>query len=255
MPEPLDESFAAPSPQAAAPLMTARRWARVTALVEVVAASGLPTQFALGGLLLACGVAPLRSDGRLAMPFVASVLGADTVLLLAFVAWRLRAGGDRVAAILAGPRPWRRDVWLGLALVPAIFGAVAGLLVLLRAVSPWLHNVDTNPFESLIQSTTDAIVLTVLVVVSGGLKEEVQRAFVLRRFEQHLGGARLGLPIYSVVFGLGHFIQGYDVGLMTTLMGVGWGALFLWRRNIIAASVSHAGFNAAQILQFLVSGS
>ncbi|MCK7518721.1 MAG: CPBP family intramembrane metalloprotease [Ignavibacteriales bacterium] len=63
------------------------------------------------------------------------------------------------------------------------------------------------------------------------LKEEVQRAFVLHRFDQHLGGARLGLVLYSLVFGTGHIIQGYDVAIVTALLGLAWGTVFLWRRS------------------------
>jgi len=92
------------------------------------------------------------------------------------------------------------------------------------------------------------------VITTGGLKEEVQRAFVLHRFDQHLGGARLGLVLYSLVFGTGHIIQGYDVAIVTALLGLTWGAIFLWRRSLVAPSISHAGFNAAQVLQFVVFG-
>ena len=113
----------------------------------------------------------------------------------------------------------------------------------------------TNPFEALARSPLNAALLMALVVVSGGVKEEVQRAFVLHRFEQSLGGARAGLALYSVVFGAGHVIQGYDVGIATMLMGVAWGLVFLWRRSIVAPAVCHAGFNAAQIVQFIVAGS
>ena len=229
-------------------------WIRSTALVEVAVASGQPTQLSLSVLLILAGLAPLRADGNLSMAFVTTLLCADTVVLVAFVAWRLHASGESVRGLLLGPGPWRHDIWLGLICVPLIFGAVTVLIALVRLAWPALHNVDINPFESLIQSTRDAIVLGVLVVVSGGIKEEVQRAFVLRRFDQHLGGARLGLAVYSVVFGAGHVIQGYDVAIMTMLMGVAWGLLFLRRRNIVAASLSHAGFNAAQIVQFVVFG-
>jgi membrane protease YdiL (CAAX protease family) len=114
--------------------------------------------------------------------------------------------------------------------------------------------VDANPFETLITSRTNALVLGALVIVAGGIKEEVQRAFVLHRFGQSLGGVRVGLALYSLAFGAGHVIQGYDVGIVTAALGLAWGMVFLWRRSIVAASVSHAGFNAAQILQFVVFG-
>jgi membrane protease YdiL (CAAX protease family) len=223
-------------------------------VIEVVAASGFPTQLALGGMLLAAGLKPFGADGQLSISYLAVLMPADMVLLLALVVWRIRAGGERVSGVLLGTRHWTREAWLGVGLIPAVFGGVVVVMLVLRSVWPWLHNVDANPFEALIRSRLDAVVVGVLVVATGGLKEEVQRAFVLHRFDQHLGGARLGLVLYSLVFGTGHVIQGYDVAMVTALLGLAWGALFLWRRSLVAPSISHAGFNAAQILQFVVFG-
>ena len=223
-------------------------------MFEVVAASGFPTQLALGGLLMAAGLRPFGADGSLSMTYLAVLMPADTALLLALVVWRIRAGGERVSAVLLGTRPWRREGWLGAGLVPVIFGAVVIVMLALRALWPGLHNVDANPFEALLRTRVDALVLGVLVIMTGGLKEEVQRAFVLHRFDQQLGGARLGLVIYSLVFGTGHVIQGYDVAIVTALLGLAWGTLFLWRRSVVAPAASHAGFNAAQVLQFVVFG-
>jgi hypothetical protein len=225
---------------------------RAVALAEVVLASGFPTQFALGALLLLAGLAPFGEDGRLSMRYLLLLMPADTALLLALVVWRLRAGGESVSAVLFGTRPWARECWLGVGLVPLVLGAVIATVALLRATWPWLHNVDANPFEALITSRTNALLLGALVIVTGGIKEEVQRAFVLHRFGQSLGGARVGLVLYSLIFGAGHVIQGYDVGIVTAALGLAWGTVFLWRRSILATSVSHAGFNAAQILQFVV---
>lgn len=224
------------------------------AVFEVVAASGFPTQLALGALLIALGLTPFGEDGSLSMPYLAVLMPADTVLLLALVVWRIRAGGERVSGVLVGARPWRREGWLGMGLIPAIFGAVVLVMVALRTAWPGLHNLEANPFEALIRSRLDALALGVLVIMTGGLKEEVQRAFVLHRFDQHLGGARLGLVIYSIAFGTGHIIQGYDVAIVTALLGMAWGAIFLWRRSVVAPAVSHAGFNAAQVLQFAMFG-
>jgi len=226
----------------------------LTAVFEVVAASGFPTQLALGALLVAAGLTPFGADGHLSMTYLSVLMPADLLLLLAIVVWRIRAGGERVPDVLLGRSPWVRESWLGVGLIPVIFGTVVAVMLALRTAWPALHNVDANPFEALIRSPIDALVLGVLVVLTGGLKEEVQRAFVLHRFDQHLGGARLGLVLYSLVFGTGHIIQGYDVAIVTALLGLAWGTIFLWRRSLVAPAVSHAGFNAAQILQFVVFG-
>jgi membrane protease YdiL (CAAX protease family) len=250
-PAPAESIDQSPTPQDAAP--GPRRAMAAMAAMEVVLASGLPTQFALGALLMGLGLAPFDSEGGLSMRYVATLLTADTVALIAFIVWRLQAGGERTRTVMLGTRRWTRETWLGLAMLPMVFGGVVALMAVLRRVWPALHNVDTNPFETLARSPLNAALLMVLVVVSGGLKEEFQRAFVLHRFEQSLGGARTGLAVYSLVFGAGHMIQGYDVGIATMLMGVAWGVTFLWRQSIVAPAVCHAGFNAAQIVQFIIS--
>ena len=93
-----------------------------------------------------------------------------------------------------------------------------------------------------------------MALVAGGIREEMQRAFLLTRFEQHLGGAHVGLLVTSVAFGLGHLIQGFDAALATGILGLLWGALYLWRRSAVAPMVSHAGFNSLEIARFLVMG-
>ena len=229
-------------------------YARMLAVADVVLASGFPTQLALGALLIAGGLSPYGADGALSMPHIATLLASDTALLLGLIAWRLQAGGERARDVFVGAAPWAREAWRGLLLVPVFIAGTAGLMAALRWAWPWLHNVDANPFEALARSPVNGAILFVLVILSGGLKEECQRAFVLHRFGQHLGGAWLGLAIYSLVFGLGHMIQGYDVGIATALMGVAWGVIFLRRRSVVAPAVSHAGFNAAQIVQFMLLG-
>ena len=226
----------------------------LVAASDVVLASGFPTQLALGALLAVAGLLPFDADGLMSVTYVALLMPADTAVLAAFILWRLRAGGGSPSAVLLGGRsPWR-EAWAGIGLVPVVLAGVVVVMLGLRAFWPWLHNVESNPFEALVGSRRDAVLFIVLVIVTGGLKEELQRAFVLHRFEQSLGGARTGLVLYSTVFGAGHIIQGYDVAIVTTLLGAAWGAVFLRRRSVVAPAISHAGFNAAQVLQFALFG-
>ncbi|MDO8836694.1 MAG: CPBP family intramembrane metalloprotease, partial [Vicinamibacterales bacterium] len=230
-------------------------WARLTALAEVFLASGFPTQLGVGALLVLAGLRPWDPAGGLSMRYLITLLLVDTIVVATFLVVVLRMRGESPAGLFLGIRPRGREVWVGLCLVPLVIGGTAAALGLIRALWPWLHNVPLNPFESAIRSPLDAVLLGTAAVIGGGVKEELQRAFVLRRFEQHLGGARVGLVLYSLVFGAGHAIQGWDVGIITALLGLVWGIVFLWRRSAVASMVSHSGFNAAQILQFTIVGS
>jgi membrane protease YdiL (CAAX protease family) len=241
----------APVPLEDRPARTTRR---MVALAEVVGASGFPSQLGLSLLLIGLGVQPLDERGGLALRYVATVWVLDVVVLLGFISWRLRATGESLRGLLLGTKPVRRELLLGLALVPLLLAAVTVVLGGIRLVVPALHNVATNPFEGLVQSPLDAWTLGAMAVLSGGIKEEAQRAFVLHRFDQHLGGAWVGLVPFSVVFGLGHAIQGWDIGVVTTLLGLFWGVLYLRRQSATATVVSHSGFNVIQILQFALFG-
>ena len=90
-----------------------------------------------------------------------------------------------------------------------------------------------------------------VVVVAGGIREEVQRAFLLHRFSQSLGGPLVGLVVASAAFGLGHRLQGNDVAVATGALGFYWGVIYLWRGSAVAPVVSHSGFDLIQLLQVL----
>nr|MBA3887314.1 CPBP family intramembrane metalloprotease [Acidobacteriota bacterium] len=126
------------------------------------------------------------------------------------------------------------------------------ILGLILTIAPQLHNVPRNPLEDLLSTRTDAFIFAVVVMVAGGVREEVQRGFILHRFGEYLGGMPVGLAVHSVLFGLGHLEQGYDAAIATAVLGLLWGLLFIARRSIVAPMVSHAGFNLLQLVKFLV---
>ena len=104
------------------------------------------------------------------------------------------------------------------------------------------------PFQSLMGSPLQIAAFVALVLIAGGVREELQRAFLLRRFEQGLGGPVIGVIVTSVAFGLGHTLQGWDAAVVTGLLGALWGSVYLWRRNVVPNIVSHALFNVGEIL-------
>jgi membrane protease YdiL (CAAX protease family) len=92
-----------------------------------------------------------------------------------------------------------------------------------------------------------------VVLIAGGVREEIQRAFLLHRFEGWLGGGMFGVIVTSVAFGAGHLLQGYDAAIVTGMLGALWGVVYLRRRSAVAPMVSHAGFDLLQIVQFALT--
>ena len=227
---------------------------RLTAAGEVVLCSGFPTQFTLVVLLGMLGAGPTEGSGDLSLAYVVILSLVDAALILALVWMLMRARGEQPVAVMVGRRPIRSELLLGLALVPAALLVVAAAFAVLSRLAPELRNVPENPLEALITTPAAALTFAAVAVVAGGLREEVQRAFILRRFEQHLGGAAVGLVVFSVAFGLGHLVQGRDAAIITGLLGALWGVLYLVRRSMVAPFACHAGFNATEVLIAYVGG-
>jgi len=224
---------------------------RVGAFIEVLLSSGFPTQIVILGVLMGLGMEPRLDDGGLSPRFIIVMSLLDTILVVGLVSVFLRAHHEPVRDFVLGPqRPWR-EVLLGIALIPAAFSLVVLVLAVILSINPRLHNVTVNPFERMLQTPRDAALFAFVAMSAGGIREEVQRGFIIRRFDQYLGGGVVGLVIYSVVFGLGHLDQGYAAAIATGTLGAAWGYVYLVRRSIVAPMISHAGFNLAQLVKYV----
>jgi len=228
---------------------------RAIAIAECLLCSSLPTQLLLQSAWVQTGWAYETAPGIPTLPFVVTVSLADTVLLIALMVILTRAHGERVSALWLGRVSRLREALLGLALVPLVFVLVAVVLNVLRLYAPWLHNVATNPLEELAAGgAMNAALFGAVAIFAGGVREELQRAFLLRRFERHLGGSAVGVVVLSVLFGAGHFLQGWDAMVVTGTLGGFWAILYLRRRSSIAPIVSHAGFNSLEVLRVAIIG-
>jgi len=223
---------------------------RVTAVLEVLLCSGFPTQALVVGMLAAAGWRPVAP---LTLSYVVVLSLIDSVVLVALIVTFIRLRGERVSEVFFGGRSVVAEAVAG---VPLIFAALAigiGILTLLRMVAPGLHDVEQNPLEALIATPRDAAVFAVVVVIAGGIREELQRAFLLRRFERQLGGPIVGVIVASAVFGAGHRVQGADAAIATALLGAFWAVVYRRRRSVMGPGVSHSGFNLLQLLQVAVT--
>jgi membrane protease YdiL (CAAX protease family) len=240
------------SPAATLPGLHLSRW---LAAVQVFAVCGIPTQTViLLGLVLTGramgedGSALTIDPANISLEFFAMSTLLDTALMALLIKFFLMLSGESSSEVFLGKRPISIEFVRGVALVPVMLFFAVGLILLARHLVPVLHNVPKNPLEQYMDSPLRAGIFIVVVMLGGGVREELQRAFILHRFEQRLGGIRLGLVVWSVAFGLFHVPQGYDAAITVGVLGFAWGWLYMRLRSVVAATVSHAGFNGMQVL-------
>ena len=227
---------------------------RVVALLEVFICSDYATQLPLAATFAAFGYPLSDAHQKLRPVAVFAFSVTDTVLLIGLILVILVSHGERPRDVLFGRRPAVRETRLGVLLVPAALAIAFGVLLAIQLVSPRLHTVPINPFQDLLRTHRDALLFAGVVIVAGGLREEIQRAFLIHRFETSLGGGLVGVVVTSVAFGLGHLPQGADAAIATGTLGAFWALVYIRRRSVIAPLVSHSGFDLLQIVQFLAVG-
>jgi membrane protease YdiL (CAAX protease family) len=244
----------ASAPQPHIPASSPTRTARVVALLEVLLCSDYPTQSAVGATLAAFGFSPVGPDGQLRVNFVVALSLIDTVMLVGLIVFFLVAHGERPRDVFLGRRPVIQEASYGVPLILVALAVAIALLATIQKLAPSLHTVEHNPLQDLIRTPRDIWWFATVVVIAGGVREELQRAFLLHRFEHWLGGATVGLVVVSLAFGAGHLLQGVDAAITTGTLGAFWGVVYLRRRSAVAPMISHSGFNLLQIGQFLVTG-
>jgi membrane protease YdiL (CAAX protease family) len=223
------------------------RW---VAGLQALLVSGVPTQILVFSLLFfVVGLTYRGADGEISFAFFITLSLVDTLMVALLIQTFLRQSGESLRQVFLGRRPVRPDVIRGLALIPVVVLLVAAVVLAVRTVFPWMHTVETNPLEALMRTPLQAAIFVVVAVVAGGVREELQRAFILHRFDQRLGGIRLGLVLFTVLFGVLHLEQGADVAVAIGCLGLWWGILYIRHRSSVMPMVNHAGFNAVQVVQ------
>lgn len=235
----------APAPARALPLP---RW---FAVVQAIAVSGLPTPLVVVVLLwFTTDLIVLDANGvTMSLELTATIMLLDTALIALLIRVFLELSGEDSRGVFLGRRPVWGEILRGIVFVPVAFIGVTAIVLGLRFVAPWLDTVKVSPIEQFMQNPLDASIFLVVVVLGGGVREELQRAFILHRFEQCLGGVRVGLVVFSILFGVLHFDQGWDVAIAVGSLGVFWGLLYVKRRSAVMGMTNHACFNAAQVAQ------
>ena len=164
------------------------------------------------------------------------------LLVLGSVYLLLRLGGERFGDLGLTSRGWPRALGSGLLAGLAMF---VGLNVVLESV---LGSLLPRPpaagtsIASFFRQPGNLLVWLPIGVFGGGVVEELQRIFIITRFEKWLGrtGLVLGVTLSSAMFGLGHLYKGPGTALSTAVSGVVFSLLYLRRRSALVPITAHA---------------
>jgi len=204
------------------------------------------------GLLLILGVAILvgihaqrtgefgagtRPDGHFHAAIPVYLIGiATTWALFGYCALGVRGRG--IWALAGGRWTSWKSVGTDLAvMVPfwlILTGAGAGVL--------WLLGADyaRSPWDSLSPQTALEFVVWIGVCATAGICEEmIFRGYLQRQLHALSGNLGVAIVGQAVLFGLGHADQGWNHVFAIGVMGLLWGALAAWRRNLRVNMLSH----------------
>ena len=223
------------------------KWAsRLQAVIEIVMVSSV-----VSGFLVSMVLAAVFGRNRLNMAemdvefFATYQLFAAVVTFL--ILWILmKRGGETLTGLGLHLKQWKANILLGILAAPCLLVLSVGIITAFKSFLPE-YALEKNPLIEMIHSPRQLALFIITVIVAGGIQEEIQRAFILCRFRSHLGGSWIGLVVWSLVFGAGHYVQGAQGMLAATVLGFIFGTLYLIRGNLVLPMTAHACYNTLTV--------
>ncbi len=237
---------------------------------EINGSSPEPPAGVAGGFLAILEVALVATAGFIVVPLVLALFGvsphsilnnptnmvvllvSEATLTLLLIRLLMALRGEAPSKIGWSCSDVLREAGIGLLAIPVLFAVTFSVKVSFQVFFPYWATVH-NPLLELIKTDRDLALFVVASIYAGGLKEEVQRAFVLTRFKESLGGIYIGLFLWSLFFGYGHAIQGIDNAVGAGILGLLFGLLFIWRRTLTAPIVAHTLYDVLTLVLYRFS--
>jgi len=215
---------------------------RLRAVFEIIMVSGIVSSF-LVSLIFAAILGRNRMKLiEMDIGLLVTYLLSESVVTFLILFMLMKARRESLSVLGLHRRNWKKHVIFGILAAPCllIVSAVTGLVFKIFLPE---YALEKNPLMEMINSPRQLALFIVAGIVAGGVKEELQRAFILCRFSRHLGGAATGLVAWSLVFGAGHYAQGLQGVCAAAILGFIFGILYLMRGNLILPITAHAVYN------------
>jgi uncharacterized protein len=212
-------------------------WMHLAGFIAIMAALlglGFYAQYAGGGS--GAGSGQLAGHGH-AIQIYLTAFVMDWALLYFCWAGVHKHGGNLWD--LAGGR-WRnwREVFSDLAVAAPFWavweGAAYGVHLLLGSGS-------AKTVDSLLPQSLVEVLVWIATSVTAGICEEMAfRGYLQRQFHALTGNISWAIVLQALVFGIAHGYQGWRNVVVISVLGVLFGVLAAWRKNLRANIVVHA---------------
>lgn len=187
-----------------------------------------------------------EGDLRKVLPLFIAI---NHVIAFGVLLWLLKRRNEPISAIgwnwSTISLSWKRELLVGLAGALALYLFKEFAIDSIRAILA-----GTRPtFTTLFNFTTEGLYVPLLLVATLLIfvEESIYRGFAIPRL-----GKRFGLPMAVLVstlfFALLHWGNGPFALLSSFLLGLLMATIFLWRQNLVAVTVAHAGVNLLMLL-------
>jgi membrane protease YdiL (CAAX protease family) len=221
---------------------------RIQAFLEVLLLSGILSSF-LAALLL-FGLRHAKAALLLtSVPIVTAYLLLESAIAFFILAMILKYHGETIRDLGLHRDQWMRHLALGLSLVPLLFIINAIVAFGFKTFLSRYYQ-EINPLTDMIHTPKQLALFIFSALIAGGVKEELQRAFIINRFRSFLGGAGAGLILWSLAFGAGHYVQGPQAIVAATIYGLFFGIAYISSGSLIAPIIAHSAYDTLALLAY-----
>lgn len=236
---PANESITIPNPETADKPSQVASWGHLVGYLAILAgvvAWGIYTQHTGIGKAGTAQTGQLANHSQAIRIYLIAIV-SDFALL--YYCWAgVRHYGGNLATLTGG----RWTSWKAVAIDIAIafpFWVVweATAYGVARLLGPG----TAKSFGALLPQTLFEISLWIIVSITAGFCEEIQsRGYLQQQLHGLSGSIVIAVLAQGVIFGLMHSYQGWRQMVIIAVLGVLYGALAAWRKNLRANMIAHA---------------
>lgn len=154
--------------------------------------------------------------------------------------------GGTLASLSAGRWNSAKDVLTDIAIAIPFWALWEGVAYGVHYLLDLLHpSSAAATVSSLLPQSLAEISLWILLCLTAGFCEEIAfRGYLQKQFHAFTGSIAAAVVLQGIVFGLAHGYQGWKNVVVITALGLLYGALAAWRRNLRVNMISHAWSDA-----------